>query len=190
MLIKYKINILIWKLYNKLNKFFILFVSKITLRILKYLLIQGLYLLGVNIIVYFDIIEFNEPLEKFLKFSLFIGLSVASVYHYYKFFDLSWLKLKKKFKKNETVENENLNNIEIELNRNNDITINFSSELKPSSSGYVDVWNLNDPNNLERVYLVKAIWLNIFVWWMELDEMEGNDNDNDNNNNNNNNDDI
>lgn len=154
MLIKYKINILIWKLYNKLNKFFILFVSKITLRILKYLTIQVLYSLGVNIIVYFDIIELNEPLEKFLKISLFIGLSVASVYHYYKFFDLGWLKLKKKFKKNEKVENENLNNVEIESNCDNNSIIDLSSELKPEfvvvdkgnvlkmvnkNAGYVDV---------------------------------------------------
>lgn len=183
LIIKYKI--LIWKLYNKFNGFFIRFIEKISLRILKYLIIQGLYVLGVNTIIYYDIIELNESLEILLKFSLFIGLSTASVYHYYKFYDLSWLKLKKKFKKKEAVENSgdnNSNNIEIEPNSNN-IPIDLGPRpelLEPvpvkeedffqiididSRKHFVDICGLSDPENAERAYLFKAILLHFMVWW-------------------------
>lgn len=182
LIIKYKIKILIWKLYNKFNGFFIRFIEKISLRILKYLTIQGLYALGVNTIIYYDIIELNESLEKLLKFSLFIGLSTASVYHYYKFYDLSWLKLKKKFKKEEAVENSGDNNIEIESDFNNiPIDLGPSSELlkpvkkevffyiedKDPRTHIVDIGGLNDPDNLERAYLFKAILLNLIAWWIK-----------------------
>lgn len=180
-----KIKILIWKLYNKLNNIFIFFVEKISLRILKYLTVQGLYTLGINAIIYYDIIELNETLEKVFKLSLFIGLSVASVYHYVQFFDLGWLKLKKKFKEAEKAQNENkdLNNIEnTEIEESNPDTgiIDLSSELKPVKkeevfhiadvncrSFIVDVGGLSDPDNLERAYLFKAILLNLLAWWIK-----------------------
>lgn len=172
-----KIKILIWKLYYKLNNIFVFFFEKISLRILKYLTVQGLYALVINAIVYYDIIELNETLEKVFKLSLFLGLSVASVYHYYQFFDLGWLKLKKKFKKAEEEkaqnENEDLNNIETESNLDACV-IDLSSELEPvkkvfhiadvnSRSFIVDVGGLSDPDNLERAYLFKAILLNLLA---------------------------
>lgn len=173
-----KIKILIWKLYNKLNNVFIFFVEKISLRILKYLTVQGLYTLGINAIIYYDIIELNETLEKAFKLSLFLVLSAASVYHYSQFFELGWLKLKKKFKKVEKEEkaqneNEDLNNIETESNLDTGI-IDLSPESKPihiadvnSRSFIVDIGGLNDPDNLERAYLFKAILLNLFAWWIK-----------------------
>lgn len=174
LIIKYKIKILIWKLYHKFNCFFICFIKKISLRILKYLTIQGLYTLGVNTIIYYDIIELNESLEKLLKISLFIGLSAASVYHYYKFYDLSWLKLKKKFKKEEIIENvnednNNLNNIKIKSSLNeNEVGLGPCAKYNADmNSKIVDVGGLNDPDNLERVYLFKAILLNLIAWWFK-----------------------
>lgn len=173
LIIKYKIKILIWKLYNKFNGFFIRFIEKISLRILKYLTIQGLYALGVNTIIYYDIIELNESLEKLLKFSLFIGLSTASVYHYYKFYDLSWLKLKKKFKKEEAVENSVDNNIPIDLGPSPELLkpvkkeVFFYIEDKDPRTHIVDIGGLNNPDNLERAYLFKAILLNLIAWWIK-----------------------
>ena len=156
-------KILIFKFYNKFNFFY--FVEKISLRIFKYLAIQGLYALGINIIIYFDITEFidSRALDVIIKVSVFLGLSTMSVFYYSKFFEHSWLK----FIKNEKVEN----NDNVNLN-DNDNVIELNTELKPPIinadgsfhlSSIVDVGGLNDPDNIERVYLVKAIAFSIMA---------------------------
>lgn len=160
-----KCKILILKFYNKLNNFFIYFVEKISLRIFKYLAIQGLYALGINIIIYYDIIEFtdNRALDVIIRVSLFLGLSTMSVFYYSEFFEHSWLKLKRKFIKNENNNNANLND--------NDSVIELNTELKPPiinadgsfRQSIVDVGGLNDPDNIERAYLVKAIATSIIA---------------------------
>jgi hypothetical protein len=147
-------------------------VEKISLRIFKYLAIQVLYTLVINIIIYYDIdiIELmnnnnSDGIVKVLiRVSLFLGWSAMSVFYYSKFYEHSWLKLKRKFIKNEIVENNaNLND--------NDSVINIDTELKPPiinedgsfRHSIVDVGGLNDPDNIERVYLLKAIIFSIIA---------------------------